>query len=292
MCPGARPGNSGRVDHGIMMFPTDYSIDPATLAQEVESRGFDSLWFPEHSHIPVSRTSPYPGGGDLPRMYVHTYDPFVGLMAAAAATTTLKVGTGICLVIQRDTIHTAKEVASLDRLSGGRFLFGVGAGWNREEMADHGTNPKTRMRLLAEQIKAMKTLWTQEEAEFHGEFVDFDRSWAWPKPLTEPHPPVLVGGMGPGVEDRILDFGDEWMPQRVGPDNIDEFAERAEKLQQRAADAGRGRIPMSLFGAETSSEALDGYRRVGMDRLIYGVSSSDRDTVLKELDELAPLVGD
>ncbi len=275
-----------------MMFPTDYAIDPATLAEEVEQRGFDSLWFPEHSHIPVSRTSPYPGGGDLPRMYVHTYDPFVGLMAAAAATTTLKVGTGIALVVQRDTIHSAKEVASLDRLSGGRFLFGVGAGWNREEMADHGTDPKTRMRLMAEQIKAMKALWTQEEAEYHGEFVDFERSWAWPKPVTEPHPPVLVGGMGPGVEDRVLDFGDEWMPQRVGPDNIDEFAERVDKLQQRAADAGRGRIPMSLFGAETSSEALDGYRRVGMDRLIYGVSSSDRDTVLKELDELAPLVGD
>ena len=275
-----------------MMFPTDYAIDPATLAPEVEERGFDSLWFPEHSHIPVSRTSPYPGGGDLPRMYVHTYDPFVGLMAAAAATTTLKVGTGIALVVQRDTIHTAKEVASLDRLSGGRFLFGVGAGWNREEMADHGTDPKTRMRLMAEQIKAMKALWTQEEAEYHGDFVDFERSWAWPKPVTEPHPPVLVGGMGPGVEDRVLDFGDEWMPQRVGPDNIDEFAERVDKLQQRAAGAGRGRIPMSLFGAETSSEALDGYRRVGMDRLIYGVSSSDRDTVLKELDELAPLVGD
>ena len=275
-----------------MMFPTDYAIDPATLAAEVEERGFDSLWFPEHSHIPVSRTSPYPGGGDLPRMYVHTYDPFVGLMAAAAATTTLKVGTGIALVVQRDTIHTAKEVASLDRLSGGRFLFGVGAGWNREEMADHGTDPKTRMRLMAEQIKAMKALWTQEEAEYHGEFVDFERSWAWPKPVTEPHPPVLVGGMGPGVEDRVLDFGDEWMPQRVGPDNIDEFAERVDKFQQRAAEAGRGRIPMSLFGAETSSEALDGYRRVGMDRLIHGVSSSDRDTVLKELDELAPLVGD
>ncbi len=274
-----------------MMVPTDYAIDPATLAEEVEDRGFDSLWFPEHSHIPVSRTSPYPGGGDLPRMYVHTYDPFVGLMAAAAATTTLKVGTGIALVIQRDTIHTAKEVASLDRLSGGRFLFGVGAGWNREEMADHGTNPKTRMRLLGEQIQAMKALWTEEEAEFHGEFVDFERSWAWPKPLTQPHPPVLIGGMGPGVEDRILEFGDEWMPQNVGPGNLDEFAERAEKLQQRAADAGRDRIPMSLFGGETSTKAIEGYHRVGMDRVIYGVSSSDRDTVIKELDELAPLVG-
>jgi probable F420-dependent oxidoreductase len=279
------------VDHGIMMFPTDYAIDPAALAKEVEDRGFDSLWFPEHSHIPTSRESPYPGGGDLPRMYAHTYDPFVALTAAACATTTLKLATGICLVIERDTINTAKEVASLDRLSGGRFLFGIGGGWNREEMADHGTNPKTRMRLMGEQIKAMKELWTKEEAEFHGEFVDFDPSWAWPKPVQDPHPPVYVGGMGPGVEDRVLDFGDAWLPQRVGPDNIGQFEERANALQQRAADAGRDRIPMSLFGAETSSEALDGYRRIGLDRAIYGVSSADRDTVLKELDELAKLVG-
>jgi len=274
-----------------MMFPTDYAIDPAALAKEVEDRGFDSLWFPEHSHIPTSRESPYPGGGDLPRMYAHTYDPFVALTAAACATTTLKLATGICLVIERDTINTAKEVASLDRLSGGRFLFGIGGGWNREEMADHGTNPKTRMRLMGEQIKAMKELWTKEEAEFHGEFVDFDPSWAWPKPVQDPHPPVYIGGMGPGVEDRVLDFGDAWLPQRVGPDNIGQFEERANALQQRAADAGRGRIPMSLFGAETSSEALDGYRRIGLDRAIYGVSSADRDTVLGELDELAKLVG-
>jgi probable F420-dependent oxidoreductase len=278
------------VHHGIMMFPTDYAIDPAELATEAEDRGFDSLWFPEHSHIPTKRESPYPGGGDLPRMYVHTYDPFVALTAAAAATTTLKVATGICLVIQRDPIHTAKQVASLDRLSGGRFLFGIGAGWNREEMAHHGANPTTRMRLMGEQVTAMKELWTQDEAEFHGEFVDFDPSWAWPKPTQQPHPPVYVGGMGPGVEDRILEYGDAWLPQRVGPDNIGEFEQRAEALQQRAADAGRGRIPMSLFGAETSSEALDGYRRIGLERAIYGVSSSDRDTVLKELDELAKLV--
>lgn len=278
------------MQHGIMMFPTDYAIDPATLAKEVEDRGFDSLWFPEHSHIPVSRQSPYPGGGDLPRMYVHTYDPFVALSFAAAATTTLKVATGICLLIQRDPIHTAKEVASLDRLSGGRFLFGIGGGWNREEMADHGTNPKTRMRRLGEQVKAMKALWTQEEASYDGEFVRFETSWAWPKPVSSPHPPVIVGGMGPTVEDRILEFGDEWLPQRVGPDNLEEFIERAEKLQQRAADAGRGRIPMSLFGAETSQAALDGYHRAGLDRAIYGVSSADRDTVLKELDDLAPLV--
>lgn len=279
------------MDHGILMFPTHDAIDPATLAKEVEDRGFDSLWFPEHSHIPTRRESPYPGGGDLPRMYVHTYDPFVALTAAAAATTRLKLATGICLVIQRDPIHTAKEVASLDHLSGGRFLFGVGAGWNREEMADHGTNPKTRMRRFAENVKAMKELWTKDEAEFHGEFVDFDSSWAWPKPAQSPHPPVVVGGMGPSVEDRVLDFGDEWLPQNVTVDNLDEFEQRAGALQQRASDAGRGRIPMTLFGAQTTREAVDGYARVGLDRVVYPVSSSDRDTVLAELDQLAPLVG-
>ena len=279
------------MDHGVLMFPTHDAIDPSTLAREVEARGFDSLWFPEHSHIPVKRESPYPGGGELPRVYIHTYDPFVALTAAACATTTLKVATGICLVIQRDPIHTAKETASLDHLSGGRFLFGVGAGWNREEMADHGTDPKTRMRLMAENVKAIKQLWTQDEAEFHGDFVDFDPTWAWPKPAQSPHPPVIVGGMGPTVEDRVLDFGDEWLPQNVTTKNMDAFAERAAALQRRAADAGRGRIPMSMFGAQPDPAAVDGYRAAGVDRLVYFLSSSDRDTVLKELDALTPLVG-
>jgi probable F420-dependent oxidoreductase len=277
------------VDHGILMFSTDDAIDPATFAKEVEDRGFDSVWFPEHSHIPTKRESPYPGGGDLPDMYRRTYDPFISLTVAAAATTRLKVATGICLVIQRDPIHTAKEVASVDHLSGGRFLFGVGAGWNREEMADHGTDPKTRMRRMGDYIKAMKELWTKERAEYHGEFVDFDESWAWPKPAQDPHPPVLIGGMGPTVEDRILDFGDQWLPQNVTTDNMDEFADRAAKLQQRAADAGRGRIPMSMFYAQADRRAIEGYEKAGCDRLIYGVSSSDRDTVLKELDALVPL---
>ena len=282
-------GQPALVDHGIMMFPTDYAIDPATLAKEVEDRGFDSLWFPEHSHIPTKRESPYPGGGDLPKMYIHTYDPFVALTAAAAATTRLKLATGICLVIQRDPIHLAKEVASLDRLSGGRFLFGVGAGWNREEMAHHGTNPKTRMRRFAETIKACRELWTKDEAEFHGDYVDFESSWAWPKPVQQPHPPVIVGGMGPGVEDRILDFGDEWLPQNVDIRNADDFAQRAETLQSRAIDAGRERIPMSLFGAATDEKSLRAYEQIGLDRIIFGVSSADRDTVLKELDGLAEL---
>lgn len=273
-----------------MMFPTEYAIDPGALAKEVEDRGFDSLWFPEHSHIPTSRQSPYPDGGDLPRMYLHTYDPFVALTVAACATTTLKVGTGVCLVIQRDPIHTAKEVASLDRLSGGRFLFGVGAGWNREEMADHGTDPKVRMRVMAESVKAMKELWTQEEASFSGDYVSFEPSWAYPKPSdTGSHPPVIVGGMGPTVEDRILDFGDEWLPQKVTTENMGQFHERVNALQQRADDVGRGPVPMSMFGAQADPAAIDGYRKVGVNRVIYGVSSADRDTVLKELDALMPL---
>jgi probable F420-dependent oxidoreductase len=163
---------------GIAMFPTDYAVEPATLGRLVEERGFDSLWFPEHTHIPVSRKTPYPAGGDLPRAYSHTYDPFVALAAAAAATERLKLATGICLVIERDPITTAKEVASLDRLSGGRFLFGIGAGWNREEMENHGTDPDRRFGLMRERVEAMKAIWTNEEAEYHGKQVDFGPIWS------------------------------------------------------------------------------------------------------------------
>ena len=178
----------------------------------VEDHGHESLFFAEHTHIPASRESTYPGGGELPRKYSHCYDPFVALTAAAEATSSLRIGSGICLVIERDPITTAKEVASVDHLSGGRFEFGIGAGWNREEMANHGTDPRTRMRLLRERVEAMKAIWTQEEASYSGEFVNFDRIWSWPKPLQRPHPPILVGGAGPTVLDRVLAFGDGWFP--------------------------------------------------------------------------------
>src|ERR671936_1276605 len=181
---------------GVAMFPTDYSMEPAELARMAEERGFESLFFPEHTHIPASRRTPYPPGGELPDEYSHTLDPFVALTAAAAATERLRIGTGICLVVERDPIVTAKEVASLDRLSGGRFLFGVGAGWNREEMANHGTDPRRRHELMRERVEAMKAIWTEDEASYHGRYVDFDRIWAWPKPLQRPHPPVIVGGNG------------------------------------------------------------------------------------------------
>jgi probable F420-dependent oxidoreductase len=272
---------------GIAMFPTHDAIDPATLAREVEDRGFESLFFPEHTHIPVSRATPYPGGGELPRMYVHTFDPFVALTASAAATSTLRVGTGICLVIERDPITLAKEVASLDVLSGGRFLFGVGGGWNREEMANHGTDPRVRMRVLVERVQAMKEIWSQDEAKFHGEYVDFDPIWSWPKPVQQPNPPVLVGGMGPSVLDRVLEIGDEWLPQNVTLDNIDEFAKRAGELQSRAADAGRGPIPMTLFAGQKKPEAVEKYAAAGITRVLFLVPAAARDEVLPQLDRLA-----
>lgn len=217
------------MDFGIGYFPTADAVGPGELAAFLEERGFSSLVFAEHTHIPASRESPYPGGGELPRKYTATLDLFVALTAAALATSRLRVGSGISLVIQRDPIITAKEVASIDVLSGGRFDFGVGAGWNREEMEHHGTDPRTRMRLLAERVEAMKALWTEREATFHGEFVNFDRVLLEPKPAQRPHPPVLVGGLGPTVIDRVLAFGDAWFPNWT-PDIVD----RAAELRSRA----------------------------------------------------------
>src|ERR687897_3027265 len=201
--------------YGVAIFPTDYAVEPGVLARMVEERGFESLFFPEHTHIPASRETPYPRGGELPNEYSHTYDPFVALAAAAAATKDLLLATGICLVIERDPIITAKEVASLDRISNGRFLFGVGAGWNLEEMRNHGTDPRTRFSLMRERIEAMKEIWTEDEASYHGKHVAFERIWSWPKPVQKPHPPVLVGGNAERVLDRVTAFGDEWMPNRV-----------------------------------------------------------------------------
>ena len=197
---------------GASIFLTDYAIGPVELGQACEERGFESLFFLEHTHIPTSRRTPYPGGDELPKQYADTLDPFVALGAIAATTERLRLGTGITLVIERDPIVLAKEVATLDLISGGRVLFGVGGGWNREEMENHGTDPTRRWKLLRERIEAMKALWTEDEPQYHGEFVDFDPVWQWPKPVQKPHPPILLGNAGEGALRRAVSYADGWMP--------------------------------------------------------------------------------
>jgi probable F420-dependent oxidoreductase len=270
---------------GVAMFPTDDAVDPAALATLVEERGFDSLFFPEHTHIPVSRRTPWPGGGELPAMYSRTLDPFVALTAAAIATKRLKVGTGICLVIERDPIVTAKEVASLDLVSGGRFLFGVGAGWNEEEMENHGTDPRRRFGILRERIEAMKAIWTQDEASYHGRYVDFDPLWSWPKPVQKPHPPVLIGGNGPKVLDRVVAFGDEWYPNRIGDDEA--FLGRLGELRERAREAGRDPIPVTLAAMPSSPEMQQRFAEAGVHRFVWWLRPESRNEVERQLDAYA-----
>ena len=270
---------------GLVMFPTDYAIAPDALARVAEERGFESLFFPEHTHIPASRESPWPSGDVLPREYWHTIDPFVAVTAAAAATERLRVGTGVCLVVERDPITTAKSVASVDHVSGGRFLFGVGAGWNLEEMANHGTDPSRRFGLMRERVEAMKAIWTEDEPSYHGEHVSFDRIWSWPKPVQRPHPPVLVGGTGAKVLDRVLAYGDEWFPNRQ-----DDLAGRIAELQRRAREAGREQIGVTLFGAEPEREAVERYAAAGVTRCLFRLPSEAADEVTQRVDRLAPLV--
>ncbi len=279
--------------YGVTMFPTDYAIRPDDLARLLEERGFESYWAPEHTHIPASRRTPWPGGPELPNMYWHTYDPFVALTAAAMATTRLKVATGICLIIQRDPITTAKEVASLDRLSNGRFIFGIGGGWNAEEMEDHGTSFKRRWRLLRERVLAMKEIWTQEEAEFHGDLVDFGKLWAHPKPVQQPHPPIIMGGDAPTTFDRVIEFGDGWMPILGRSPGGPSLPEKIETLRRRAEEAGRDpkSISVSIFGARPEREAVDKLEQHGVDRVIFPLPSAERETVLPLLDRYSELIG-
>jgi probable F420-dependent oxidoreductase len=272
------------VDYGVALFPTDYSIQPVQLARLAEERDFESLWFTEHTHIPVSRDTPRPGGGELPREYWHLYNPFVALSFAAAATERIKVGTGVCLVTEHDPILLAKETASLDRLSGGRFQFGVGAGWNREEMRNHGTDPRYRFTVMRERVEAVKAIWTQDEPEYHGRFVDFDPILCWPKPVQEPHPPVVVGGTGEKVLDRVLAYGDEWFPNRMK--SAEELKGRIEELRDRA---GR-HVKVSFFGAKRERHAVERLAWAGVDRCIFYVSPDvDPGEGERELDTVAAL---
>jgi len=277
------------MDYGVVMFSTAYAIAPDELARELEARGFESLWIPEHTHIPASRKSPWPGGPNLPKEYWSSYDPFLALQAAAGATKRLKLGTGICLVIERDPITTAKEVATLDRLSNGRFLFGIGGGWNAEEMENHGTPFKTRWKILRERVLAMKTIWTQKEPEFHGEYVRFDKIWADPKPVQQPHPPIIMGGDGATTFDRVIEFGNGWMPiSRPGQNPL----EKIPALRQKVERAGRDprSISISLFFAKPDKQALDQLRAAGVNRAIFGVPSEGRDAILPRLDAFAQLI--
>jgi probable F420-dependent oxidoreductase len=272
------------VKFGVGYFPTDEGVDPATLARLIEERPFESLFVADHTHIPASRETPYPAGGELPREYSRIHDPFVALMAAGAATERIKLATGVCLVIERDPIVTAQAAASVDRLTGGRFLFGVGAGWNVEEMRNHGTDPSRRFSIMRERVEAIKELWTAEEATYHGEHVNFDRVWFWPKPATQPHPPVIVGGHGKKVLDRVLAFGDEWMPNRIGDD--EKISARVARLRQAGIDAGRGPIPTTLANATTDPEVLELYEKAGVHRAVFWLKQGDVADTERRLDRI------
>jgi probable F420-dependent oxidoreductase len=275
---------------GASMFFTDYSMTSAALAEALEDRGFESVWAPEHSHIPLSRRSPWPGGAELPKQYYDVMDPFVTLTAAAAATTTLKVGTGVCLVNQRDPIQTAKLVASLDQVSGGRFLFGIGVGWNAEEMEDHGTVFATRAKLVRERVEAMKAIWTETKPAYHGEFVKFDPMMTWPKPVQKPHPPVIVGGAFPHGARRAVRYGDGWIPLAGRPGSG--AFETVPKFRAMLQEAGRdpATCPVSIFGAEEDADTLKRYRDLGIARVTPVLPAAKEDVVLPILDRWAALI--
>jgi probable F420-dependent oxidoreductase len=271
------------VKFGIATFVTDEGIRPDALGRAVEERGFDSVFLAEHSHIPASRETPYPGGGDLPRVYYRTLDPFVALTAAGAATSTLILGTGIALLPQRDVIHTAMQVASLDLLSGGRVAFGVGSGWNREEMRNHGVEPRTRGALMNEQLAALIEIWGKDVAEFHGEYVDFGPIYAWPKPVQKPHPPIYLGGESPAALDRLLRYGDAWLPR--AHTTTDELR----RVRAWLVEHGRTDVPFTIFGADRDPDALRDYADAEVERVTFMLDTLPESETLKELDELAEL---
>ena len=287
------------MDIGISFFPTEYSIQLTELAVELEQRGFESLMVCEHSHIPASRKTEWPGGGELPKEYYHTYDPFIALSFAAGATKTLKIGTSICLVPQRDPFNLAKQVASLDCLSGGRFIFGIGGGWNVDEMENHGATYNSRFKILRETILAAKQLWTQEQGEYHGDFINFDPAFSPPKPRQTPHPPILLGGNTDHTLRRVVEYCDGWLP--MGPSNMTDGMARLRRIAEEA-ERDMATLQTTVFqmaslttlveqSDESDKVALEGYKNAGVNRVLLLLPTADRDTCLKTLDDYMPLLG-
>ncbi len=276
---------------GASMFFTDYSMTPAEFAVALEERGFDIVWAPEHSHIPLSRKTPFIMGGDLPKRYYDVMDPFVTLTAAAVATKTLKIGTGVCLIAQRDPIQTAKLVASIDQVSGGRFVFGVGNGWNQDEMENHGTDFATRHKRARENIEAMKEIWTKSKAEYHGEFVNFDPMMTWPKPVQKPHPPILIGGAFPYSARRAVRYGDGWMPQ-VTTYAKTPLLDLIPRFRQMAAENGRDPAAMdiSIGGQQADADLIKRYDDIGVNRVSCSLESAKADVILPILDQWAHII--
>jgi probable F420-dependent oxidoreductase len=281
------------MDYGVLLSTPHEEFDLPAVAQWVEERGFDSIFLPEHTHFPIEKPAgdgARPPSPEMPPGYEHTYDPFVAAAFIAATTTTLKIATGVCLVVQRDPITTAKEVATLDHLSRGRMMFGVGAGWNRQEMLNHGTDPRTRMKLLSDRINAMKAIWSQDEAEYHGAYVDFGPLLSQPKPFNRASPPILIGGDGPTVLDRVIELGDEWMPQAVHPDAFADFAGRIAQLQVRAKDVGRQPVPVTTVGVSGTRADVVKYQQAGVTRCVFILPPGDADATRLLLDQFAQVM--
>jgi probable F420-dependent oxidoreductase len=276
--------------YGVAIFPADYAMRPDEAARAAEQRGFESIFFPEHTHIPTSRRSPYARGGELPPEYFHTVDLFVSMTAAAVATTKIKLASGICLVIEHDPILLAKEVASVDLISRGRVIFGIGGGWNAEEMENHGTVFKSRWKLLRERIESVKQIWANDNASYQGEMVRFDPIWSWPKPVQKPHPPILLGSHGPRALQRVVRYCDGWLPNAMrGGDLAKEVTELRRVAEQNGRDPKT--ISVTVFAAPTDRRALDSYQEFGAERAVFFLPPAGADKVLPVLDQQAKLIG-